>query len=143
MSPWRKLMFVALVSICKSSTQECSSCSTDPMIVSSLGLSLVSGLGGLLTFYIPAYTAEGATYADITALMTYPSMFMGIGNIISMPLALAIGRRPVFLASTLLLVVSAILCGFADTYKWHYGARLVLGLAAGQSEALVPLMVQV
>ncbi|KAK8207430.1 major facilitator superfamily domain-containing protein [Phyllosticta capitalensis] len=125
MSPWRKLMFVALVSI-----------------FSSLGLSLVSGLGGLLTFYIPAYTAEGATYADITALMTYPSMFMGIGNIISMPLALAIGRRPVFLASTLLLVVSAILCGFADTYKWHYGARLVLGLAAGQSEALVPLMVQ-
>ncbi|KAK8159716.1 major facilitator superfamily domain-containing protein [Phyllosticta citrichinensis] len=125
MSKWRKMMFVALVSI-----------------FSSLGLSLVSGLGGLLSFYIPAYTAEGATYADITALMTYPSMFMGIGNIISMPLALAVGRRPVFLASTLLLFVSAILCGYANTYKYHYAARLVLGLAAGQSEALVPLMVE-
>nr|OQO20663.1 hypothetical protein B0A51_11022 [Rachicladosporium sp. CCFEE 5018] len=73
MPKWRKVLFVVLLSI-----------------FSSAGLSMVSGFGGLLGFYIPGYVEKGATYADITALMTYPSMFMGVGNLISMPLALAI-----------------------------------------------------
>ena len=112
------------------------------IIVASLALSLVSGFGGLLAFYIPIYAAEGATYADITALMTYPSMFMGIGCLIGTPLALAIGRRPVYLGSLLLLIGSAVLAAFSRNYEWHLGARMVLGLAAGNSEALVPMMIQ-
>lgn len=44
--------------------------------VSTLGLSLISGFGGLLGFYIPVYEAAGKGYADITAMMTYPSLFM-------------------------------------------------------------------
>ena len=44
--------------------------------VSTLGLSLISGFGGLLGFYIPAYEAVGKDYADISALMTYPNVFM-------------------------------------------------------------------
>ena len=75
--------------------------------------------------------------------MTYPTLFMGIGNLIGMPIALAVGRRIVLLSSTILLIVATILCAFADTYEWHLGARMVLGLAAGQSEALVPMIVQV
>lgn len=106
-------------------------------------MSLVSGLGGLLGFYIPEYVAVGKDYADITALMTYPSLFMGIGNLIGMPFAIGIGRRVVFLASTAILVVTAILCAFAKSYEWHLAARMAMGLAAGQSEALVPLMTQV
>ncbi|CAI7620299.1 unnamed protein product [Penicillium pancosmium] len=43
---------------------------------STIGMSLVSGFGGLLTFYIPEYVAVGKDYADITALMTYPTLFM-------------------------------------------------------------------
>ena len=45
-------------------------------LVATVGLSLSSGLGGLLGFYIPEYEAVGKTYADITALMTYPTLFM-------------------------------------------------------------------
>ncbi|KAF2022406.1 MFS general substrate transporter [Aaosphaeria arxii CBS 175.79] len=115
--------------------------SADPR-VSSLSLSLVSGFGGLLGFYIPQYAEKGATYADITALMTYPSMFMGIGNLICMPLALAIGRRPVFLGSLLLLIAGAVAAAYAKDYNTHLGMRMLLGLAAGQSEALVPMMIQ-
>jgi len=37
--------------------------------VSTVGLSLVSGFGGLLGFYIPGYVAIGKDYADITHLM--------------------------------------------------------------------------
>lgn len=43
----------------------------------------------------------------------------------------------------LILVVSSILCAFAKSYEWHLGARCFLALAAGQSEAVVPMMTQV
>jgi predicted MFS family arabinose efflux permease len=104
---------------------------------------MVSGFGGLLGFYIPIYAAHGADYADITALMTYPSMFMGVGCLLATPLALAVGRRPVYLGSLVVLIVGALLAAYAKDYNWHLGARMVLGLAAGQSEALVPMMIQV
>jgi MFS family permease len=103
----------------------------------------VSGFGGLLPFYIPEYAAHGATYADITALMTYPTVFMGIGNLICVPLALSIGRRPIYLWSLIVLLAAALLAAYAKDYNWHLAARMVLGLAAGQSEALVPMMIQV
>jgi predicted MFS family arabinose efflux permease len=104
---------------------------------------MVSGFGGLLGFYIPDYAAHGADYADITALMTYPSMFMGVGCLLGTPLALAVGRRPVYLGSLVLLIVAAVLAAQAKDYNWHLGARMLLGLATGQSEALVPMMIQV
>ncbi|KAF4551080.1 Hypothetical protein D9617_14g075360 [Elsinoe fawcettii] len=125
MKLWQKSVFLVLISL-----------------FSTLGLSLVSGLGGLLSFYIPTYAAVGKGYADITALMTYPTLFMGIGNLIGIPFAYAVGRRIVFLVSCTVLVISACLCAEAKTYEWHLGARMVLGLAAGQSEALVPMMTQ-
>ncbi|KAJ4540460.1 hypothetical protein HRR83_007758 [Exophiala dermatitidis] len=109
---------------------------------SAIGLTMVSGLGALLGLLIPGYVSEGRTVADITHLMTYPTLFMGIGNVIGMPLALAIGRRPVFLLSSTVLVIACILCATQKSYEWHLTARMILGLAAGQSEALCPLMVQ-
>ncbi|EUC42415.1 hypothetical protein COCMIDRAFT_103556 [Bipolaris oryzae ATCC 44560] len=113
-----------------------------PAPISSIGLSMVSGFGGLLGFYIPDYSKHGADYADITALMTYPSMFMGVGCLTCTPLALSVGRRPVYLASLVVLILGALLAAQATNYNYHLGARMVLGLAAGQSEALVPLMIQ-
>ncbi|KAK6212002.1 hypothetical protein LQW54_005530 [Pestalotiopsis sp. IQ-011] len=109
--------------------------SADPQ-VSTLGLALVSGFGGLPGFYIPEYSAVGKDYADITHLMTYPTLFMGIGNLIGMPIAYAVGRRIVFLFSTIIVIVGAVLCAKAQNYEWHLSARMLLGLAAGQSEAL-------
>lgn len=37
---------------------------------------MVSGFGGPITFYIPEYAAAGKYYAAISALMTYPTLFM-------------------------------------------------------------------
>ena len=45
-------------------------------LVSTIGLCIVSGFGGLLAFYIPGYASAGKTYADITSLMTYPTLTM-------------------------------------------------------------------
>ncbi|KAF4974423.1 hypothetical protein FZEAL_8666 [Fusarium zealandicum] len=111
-------------------------------LFSTIGLALVSGFGGLLGFYIPAYSAVGKGYADITHLMTYPSLFMGIGNLIGMPLGIAVGRRIVLLVATIIMIASAGLCAGAQSYEWHLAGRCVLGLAAGQSEALVPMITQ-
>ncbi|KAE8155177.1 major facilitator superfamily domain-containing protein [Aspergillus avenaceus] len=111
-------------------------------IFAALGLSLISGFGGLLGFYIPVYTAAGKGYNDITYLMTYPTLFMGIGNLIGMPLAIGVGRRVVFLGSTAVLILGSILCGVSTTYEWHLGARMVVGLAGGQSESIVPMITQ-
>lgn len=70
-------------------------------------------------------------------------MSRGVGNLIGMPVAIAIGRRPVLLAATALMLASAGLCAGATNYDWHLAARMILGLAAGQSEALVPMITQV
>jgi predicted MFS family arabinose efflux permease len=59
-----------------------------------------------------------------------------------MPLAIGVGRRSVLLASSLVLVLAATLCAAAKSYEWQHGCRLIFGLAAGQSEALVPLITQ-
>jgi MFS family permease len=76
-------------------------------------------------------------------LMTYPTLFMGIGNLIAMPIAMAVGRRPVFLASILLLTVGAVWCAASQSLGSHTAGRDILSLAAGQSEALCPLIIQV
>ncbi|KAJ5109546.1 hypothetical protein N7456_006221 [Penicillium angulare] len=110
--------------------------------VSTLSIALVSGFGGVITFYVSEYIEAGKSQSDIYALMTYPTLFMGIGNLIGMPLAIAIGRRIVLLAFTVVLIVGSVLCVKAKTYEWHLGARMVLGLCAGQSEALVPMITQ-
>lgn len=67
-------------------------------------------------------------------------MFMGVGNLICMPLALAVGRRPVFLASCLILILGGVLAAYSKNYEMHLGTRMLLGIGAGNSEALVPMM---
>jgi hypothetical protein len=41
------------------------------------------------------------------------------------------------------MILSAGLCAGATTYEWHLAGRIILGLSAGQSEALVPMITQV
>jgi hypothetical protein len=35
-----------------------------------MGLTSVSGLGGILAYFIPEYSAQGKNYDDISALLT-------------------------------------------------------------------------
>ncbi|KAI8670192.1 hypothetical protein NCS55_00764300 [Fusarium keratoplasticum] len=109
-------------------------------LFSTLGLSLVGGFGGLLNIYIPTYAATGKGDADITAFMTYPTLTMGVGNLLGMPLAITIGRRSVLLLATGVMLVSATLYAAVTDYGSHLAARMVLGLAAAQSEALILLL---
>ncbi|KAM0347673.1 hypothetical protein ACHAPU_004687 [Fusarium lateritium] len=99
-----------------------------------------SGLGSVAPELYKLYRNDDPK--RISDLLTYPTLFMGIGNLLSMPLANAIGRRPVFLFSLLLLVASGIWCACSTSLTSHIAGRNIFSLAAGQSEALAPLIVQ-
>lgn len=100
---------------------------------------LASGLG-------PIYPMVKATYPDTGTktndLLTYPTLLMGLGNVISMPVAMAAGRRVVFLSSMVILIAGGLWCSLSTSLDSHIAGRAVMSLAAGQSEALAPLMVQ-
>ncbi|KAF1951960.1 MFS general substrate transporter [Byssothecium circinans] len=106
------------------------------------GLCLVTALGALIVFFLDDYEKEGITQAQISGLLTYPSLFLGVGNILSMPLAIAIGRRPVLLLSLLFLFISGILCATNQSFAWHLAARSVAAFSAAQCMALVLLIIQ-
>lgn len=76
MPMWQKYVVLLMLSLCKSLSCFRIINTHQAQIVSTLGLSLVSGLGGLLGFYIPIYAAQGYGRPEITALMTYPALFM-------------------------------------------------------------------
>ncbi|RDW69865.1 putative synaptic vesicle transporter SVOP-2 [Coleophoma cylindrospora] len=90
-------------------------------------------------------TDVSASYGNdprVEDLMTYPTLFMGIGNLIAMPVAMAVGRRPVFLGSALVLMIGSIWCATSTSLSSHIAGRDILSMAAGQSEALCPLIIQ-
>ncbi|KAF4340770.1 HOL1 [Fusarium beomiforme] len=120
---WRKYMIILLVGFYSG--------------ISVLG---TSGLGSVAPELYAIYHNDSPK--RISDLLTYPTLFMGIGNLLSMPLANAIGRRPVFLLSLLLLTVSGIWCACSKSLTSHIAGRNIFSLAAGQSEALAPLIVQ-
>jgi len=59
-----------------------------------------------------------------------------------MPLSVAIGRRPVFLASLIVLLASSIWCAAATSLSSHIAGRNIFSIAAGQSEALAPFIIE-
>jgi hypothetical protein len=108
---------------------------------SAFAIAATSGLGSVYPEVMAAYPNDSPT--RITDLMTYPTLFMGIGNLLSMPLCVAMGRRPVFICSMVLLVVSGIWCAASSSsLTSHIAGRDVFSMAAGQSEALAPMIVQ-
>ncbi|KAI1869941.1 uncharacterized protein JN550_005531 [Neoarthrinium moseri] len=121
---WRKVLFVIIVSLF--------SCAAG---------SMVSGFGSLLAFYRPKYIKAGADVATISGLVAYPTIFQGLGNLVFIPVANAIGRRPVFLLVCLIAILGGVIASRSTTLEVHLAGRMVLGLGAGLGEALPPMMV--
>ncbi|KAM0788370.1 hypothetical protein ACM66B_001510 [Microbotryomycetes sp. NB124-2] len=109
---------------------------------STMSLSVVGGFGALLGSFFPIYGAQGVSPDHIARLVTWPSLFTGIGNWIFLPLSLCLGRRPIFLVASLMLVASSVWAAKSgDSFNSHFAARLVQGLSAGATESLLPLIV--
>ncbi|KAK8088954.1 hypothetical protein PG997_003915 [Apiospora hydei] len=66
-----------------------------------LRVTMASGLGAILGVFFQFYGPQGYDAGQITFLLTMPSLCIGLGNYIILPLSLAFGRRPVLIISTL------------------------------------------
>jgi MFS family permease len=73
-------------------------------------------------------------------LKSFYLLIKATGNYVLLPIALACGRRPVFLVSMVVLLASTILAALQTSYEAHLAARIIQGLATGASESLLPLM---
>ena len=109
-------------------------------LYSAISVLATAGMGAIVTQVREMYPPEDQI--RVADLLTYPALFMGVGNLLAMPLCVAIGRRPVFLMSLVVLVASGIWCACSSSLSSHIAARNILSVAAGQSEALVAFMVQ-
>ena len=74
-------------------------------------------------------------------LVSFNVLFLGIGNLLWIPLAQKIGKRPVILICTAMFFASSIWCAEAKTYGSMLGARVIQGFAASASEVLAPSVV--
>lgn len=119
---WRKVIIIGNVSI-----------------FAATATLMASAFGAIL----PVIYEEYGHQARVNDLVTFPALFIGIGNFVFVPIAHAIGRRPVYLFSLTMLVLCCMWCALSDSLSSHIAGRDFLSLAAGQAEALCPIMVQV
>ena len=70
-------------------------------------------------------------------LTTAPTLFMGIGAFIWVPLSLALGRRPVFLLAALIEFLAVLGAGYSQTFYQLLGCLCLLGMSEGLALSLV------
>lgn len=70
-------------------------------------------------------------------LTTAPSLFMGVGALLWVPLSLALGRRPVFLLTALIDLLAILGAGCSRTFCQLLGCVCLLGLCEGFALSLV------
>ncbi|GAM41705.1 hypothetical protein TCE0_042r15026 [Talaromyces pinophilus] len=107
---------------------------------SSMSLSCVGGLGAILSVFFGMYAPQGYSSNQIVWLLTFPSLFVGIGNFLILPLGLLYGRRFAFIVSTIVLLGATIGCALNNSWEQHLALRIIQGLAAGATESVLPLI---
>ncbi|ENI01687.1 hypothetical protein COCC4DRAFT_74701 [Bipolaris maydis ATCC 48331] len=99
---------------------------------------MASGISAILPIVKASYHGDPKT----SDLATWPAFFMGVGNLIAIPVAHAVGRRPVYLMSTIVLSFGCLWCACSGSLASHIAGRDIMSIAAGQAEALCPIIVQ-
>ncbi|KAH7027172.1 major facilitator superfamily domain-containing protein [Microdochium trichocladiopsis] len=93
---------------------------------------------------IPLYKAQSRGQfpaSQIIELASYPSLCMGLGNFLFVPLSMALGRRFSFILCNVLLLAGIIWAALSDSFMSHLGARCLQGLTAGVADCLLPIIV--
>jgi hypothetical protein len=68
---------------------------------------------------------------QMDTVITIPTLFMGIGAFIWVPLTIGMGRRPVFLFASLLTLLATLGAGYAQTFSQLLACICFLGLGEG------------
>jgi MFS family permease len=75
----------------------------------------------------------------IDILVSAPTLFMGVGAFIWIPLTVAVGRRPVFLLATLVITMGTFWAGMTKNFYALLAAVCLIGLAEGFGTSAVSL----
>ncbi|QKX63960.1 uncharacterized protein TRUGW13939_11132 [Talaromyces rugulosus] len=78
---------------------------------------------------------------QVTQLLTFNFLLLGIGNIFWVPLAMKLGKRGTLLIAMALQMGSLIWCALAKSFNSLLAARIVLGFASAAGESIVPEVV--
>ncbi|KAL2825520.1 major facilitator superfamily domain-containing protein, partial [Aspergillus pseudoustus] len=128
--PWRKNMIVVALCFC------CLAVTT----------SLSPIIPTLIAYYGAIGTPGQPSPQDVMNLGTYPTLFGGIGAIISLLLARWKGTRPILILFSALLFFStlwsAVSRGKSRGLYSNIAARCFIGLGTGAYESVVPLVLQ-
>ncbi|KAH8885590.1 major facilitator superfamily transporter [Thozetella sp. PMI_491] len=79
---------------------------------------------------------------QLTLLSTVPLLANGIASYFLIPLSIAVGRRPVLIATATCSWAGGFWAGASQSLYSHIAARVLHGLGSGAVEALLPLIVQ-
>ncbi|KAH3947047.1 hypothetical protein HBI56_059110 [Parastagonospora nodorum] len=107
-------------------------------LYAATGNLMVSGISAILPIVQASYNNNPKAHD----LATWPAFYMGVGNLLAIPVAHAVGRRPVYLLSTIVLSFGCLWCAYSGNLNSHIAGRNVMSIAAGQAEALCPIIVQ-
>ncbi|KAF4309193.1 Major facilitator superfamily [Botryosphaeria dothidea] len=105
----------------------------------SLGFYCMLG-GGMTPILAAGFNNVAATYSTSTenvALTTGLYMLgLGLGSVVASPTAILYGKRPVYLAASILFVLSSVWCALSPSYASLLIARIVQGVAVSPVECL-------
>ena len=90
---------------------------------------------------IPIATDFDITLTQASYLLTLNLLFLGLGNLFWVPLALKIGKRPVWVLCAIIFFASSVWSAVAKDFGSLLGARIVQGFGASAAEALGPTVV--
>lgn len=67
------------------------------------------------------------------SIVTAPTLLIGIGALLWLPLSLALGRRPVFILTALMMPLAGLGAGFSTNFHTLFACVCLLGLGQGFS----------
>ncbi|KAH6693361.1 major facilitator superfamily transporter [Leptodontidium sp. MPI-SDFR-AT-0119] len=110
------------------------------LVFSCAGLIVVQGASLMFKPLALEFTANETKPFGLTILLSAPTLCMGIGAFIWIPLSLAVGRRPVLLLGSLMLLLATLWAGVSKTFFSLLAAQCFQGLAAGAASSVTLLV---
>lgn len=105
----------------------------------SLGFYCMLG-GGMTPILAAGFDNVAATYqVSIPQVALTTGLYMmglGIGSVVASPTAILFGKRPVYLVSIILFLISSVWCAVSPNYSSLVVARIFQGLAVSPVECL-------
>lgn len=105
----------------------------------SLGLYCMVG-GGMTPVLAAGFTNVAADYdVPVTKVPLTTGLFMlgmGVGSVLASPTAILFGKRPVYLVSAVLFIITSVWCALSPNYNSLLLARLFQGIAVSPHECL-------